>query len=388
MTEPKYQLFGRLRPEEYGALEADIKKRGVQVPIEVDENGDTLDGHHRREIADRLGKSYEITVRKGMSEAEKRDHIIKLNIARRQLDPVRWGQAFRMLCEGRGADFGRGSNQRRSATVAECAAELGVPVRTARHRVAQAKVYETLPTEKQAAIDQGKLTLQDAKRQVKWETREQLREEASVECPEGEGIITGDMETLFDYLDDDSVGMFYTDPPYVEDSVQVFGRLAKLGSLKLRPGGFCLAYSGHMFLPTILAEMTQHLEYFWQFAIRNTEGFVRIWNRHVYVGWRSVLVMAKPPIRPATPWVMDFVEGGGRDKRFHEWGQDASEAMYWIDKLTEPGDLVVDPFCGGGTIPVACLATKRRWIATEIDPGNAAVARKRIRECADKVEAA
>ena len=52
----------------------------------------------------------------------------------------------------------------------------------------------------------------------------------------------------------------------------------------------------------------------------------------------------------------------------------------WIEATTKPGDLVCDPYCGGGTVPLACLAVKRRWIATEINAGNASVARQRVRD--------
>ena len=79
--------------------------------------------------------------------------------------------------------------------------------------------------------------------------------------------------------------------------------------------------------------------------------------------WRIVLVFGRPPLEASPDWVMDFIEGGGRDKQYHEWGQDAQEATYWIEKLTKPGDLIVDPFCGGGAIPAACKATGRQWLA-------------------------
>ena len=79
------------------------------------------------------------------------------------------------------------------------------------------------------------------------------------------------------------------------------------------------------------------------------------------------MVFMKRPI-PSLPdnhdWIAVFQEGGGRDKDHHEWGQDAQEAIYWIEKLTKPGDLVIDPFAGGGAIPAACKATNRRWLAT------------------------
>ncbi|GAG07985.1 unnamed protein product, partial [marine sediment metagenome] len=103
-------------------------------------------------------------------------------------------------------------------------------------------------------------------------------------------------------------------------------------------------------------------------------------SRKVFNAWKPIIVMTKPPVSPTRNWVVDSISGGGRDKQHHEWGQDAQEAMYWIEHLTAPGELVVDPFCGGGTIPVACKLTRRRWLATEIDEGNAAVARKRLAE--------
>jgi len=43
----KYQVLPELTPIEYEALKSDIAQRGVLVPIDVDEKGEILDGHHR-----------------------------------------------------------------------------------------------------------------------------------------------------------------------------------------------------------------------------------------------------------------------------------------------------------------------------------------------------
>ena len=43
----KYQLLPPMAPETYEVLKADIAVRGVVVPIDVDEDGNILDGHHR-----------------------------------------------------------------------------------------------------------------------------------------------------------------------------------------------------------------------------------------------------------------------------------------------------------------------------------------------------
>src|SRR5262249_33480356 len=41
---------------------------------------------------------------------------------------------------------------------------------------------------------------------------------------------------------------------------------------------------------------------------------------------------------------------------------------YMIDRLTDPGGLVVDPYSGSGTTLAAAKAMGRRWLGTEIDP--------------------
>lgn len=195
----------------------------------------------------------------------------------------------------------------------------------------------------------------------------------------GGDIITGDLSILEERLADDSVDLFLTDPPYVEEGIPLYGRLAELAARKLKPGAFCLAYAGQSHLLPILDEMRKHLDYYWLLVLRHTGGTNQIWNRHVLCEYKPILMFAKRPIqRPAHQWISDYREGGGKDKVYHEWGQDAQEATIWIERLTPPGALVVDPFCGGGSIPAACKATGRRWLATEINEQNAAIARGRI----------
>lgn len=82
-----YQVMPDLTPEEYAELKADIQARGVMVPIELDELGNTLDGHHRLKICQELGiTDYPKVIRVGMTEEQKRTHARKLNMARRQLN--------------------------------------------------------------------------------------------------------------------------------------------------------------------------------------------------------------------------------------------------------------------------------------------------------------
>lgn len=83
----EFQFLPNLSDEEYRALKSDIAKRGVQVPIEFDEQGNILDGHHRLKACQELGiKDYPSIIRVGMSEEEKFEHVLALNLDRRHLN--------------------------------------------------------------------------------------------------------------------------------------------------------------------------------------------------------------------------------------------------------------------------------------------------------------
>ncbi|MCA0278471.1 MAG: ParB N-terminal domain-containing protein [Proteobacteria bacterium] len=82
----RYQLLPPLSAEEYAALERSIIEHGVLVPVEYDEAGEILDGHHRVAICESLGLAdWPRFVRKGLSEAEKRKLSRELNVSRRHL---------------------------------------------------------------------------------------------------------------------------------------------------------------------------------------------------------------------------------------------------------------------------------------------------------------
>lgn len=92
-----YQWMPDLTPEEDEALRADIAENGVRVPIEVDEDGHILDGHHRKAIADELGVDCPQRVIDGLSEDQKQEWSRRVNLRRRHITPdqrqelaVRW----------------------------------------------------------------------------------------------------------------------------------------------------------------------------------------------------------------------------------------------------------------------------------------------------------
>lgn len=86
MTSPTpYQLLPRLSDEEYSALRDDIAANGVRVPIDVDEDGTILDGHHRAWITADLGIDCPRRLVADLTDEQKRTHAVAVNVHRRSL---------------------------------------------------------------------------------------------------------------------------------------------------------------------------------------------------------------------------------------------------------------------------------------------------------------
>lgn len=81
-----YQLLPPLSDDDFKALYDDIAAHGVKVPVEYDEAGEILDGHHRVAICKMLGiTDWPRFIRKQLTEEGKRSFARSLNFARRHL---------------------------------------------------------------------------------------------------------------------------------------------------------------------------------------------------------------------------------------------------------------------------------------------------------------
>jgi len=57
--------------------------------------------------------------------------------------------------------------------------------------------------------------------------------------------------------------------------------------------------------------------------------------------------------------------------------------MHFIERITSPGQLVVDPFLGSGTTALACKKLGRRLIGCDVDVNAVATARQRVADTND-----
>lgn len=62
----------------------------------------------------------------------------------------------------------------------------------------------------------------------------------------------------------------------------------------------------------------------------------------------------------------------------HETQKPVPLMLELVELFTDPGELILDPFCGSGTTGVACLRLGRRFIGIERDEKYAAIARERL----------
>jgi hypothetical protein len=212
-----------------------------------------------------------------------------------------------------------------------------------------------------------------AKRLLQGEARA-VREQSVVTLPKKIRIEKCGIQEL--KVEPGTVDMILTDPPYDEASVPLYEAVAKFAAGCLRPGGWCLAYAGKMYLARIHFLMKKHLEYTFQFDVpheRSTliESLGIEQNGKYIVGYR---------FDPQKPWwtpVCDRV-CGVVEKTLHKWQQPIEEAEQLISGLCPEGGIVCDPMCGSGTTLAAALKLGRQVIGADVDPEAVLITKQRL----------
>lgn len=251
-------------------------------------------------------------------------------------------------------------------------------------------VLELLELGKPPVIAYGEDDILKRARAIKNERREQqrqARDEAKAIPPdlpdvtERYQLICADIGAVT--LEPESIDAIITDPPYAAQYVPLYGALAQLAARVLKPGGSLLAMAGQSYLPEVMAQITPHLRYHWMVSYQTPGGqSPQIWPRRVNSFWKPVLWFVKGEY--TGDWVGDVCRSAvnDNDKRFHEWGQSESGLADLLERFTYPGDVVLDPFVGGGTTAVVAVRLGRRFIGVDIDPLAIETTKARLMELA------
>lgn len=236
-------------------------------------------------------------------------------------------------------------------------------------------------------------------------------------------VVTGDCLDVLRTIPSQSIGLVLTDPPYGETSLpwdRVVKGWADCVASVLAPGGSMWAWGS---LRSIMAPAHEFSE--WKFAQdiiwqkHNgsnflTDRFRRVHEiaTHWYRGdWSAVYKQVQytndakkrtlrrktrpPHMGSIDPGVYVSDDGGPRmmcsvfqvrtchGHAEHPMQKPTGVLTPLVQYSCPDGEIVLDPFCGSGSIGVACMQTGRRFIGIEIDPGYANIARRRIGEAAN-----
>ena len=189
-----------------------------------------------------------------------------------------------------------------------------------------------------------------------------------------QGIYVGDAKTLARDLPDECIDLIFTDPPYPRKFIQVFYDMGEYAARVLKPGGSLFTLCGHYQVPQVLDALST-LDYHW-IGWFNHNMKRTLFGYKIVCGGKPLLWFTKGKVNEFPGFWWDTVSPPRPDKRHHKWGQPVEWALPTINQFQ---GLVLDPFCGGGTVPATCTTLKRQWLAFEVDPEVADQARKRIK---------
>lgn len=192
-----------------------------------------------------------------------------------------------------------------------------------------------------------------------------------------DSVVVGDSRELAVNIPNNSIDMIVTDPLYHEEHMHYYGWLAQTATRILKPGAWAFVYGGWVAKEVLELLYHDSWDYFMTIALVNRGGYPRWWSKKLMIGWKPVYVFTKgkPEIMK---WQSNIADADAMDKRYHRFGQGVGFAIEKIDMFTQPDDIIFDPFCGGGQIPAACIATGRHYLSFEIDSKTADEARARL----------
>ena len=392
------QEFKKLIPpltfDEFKTLEANILNEGIRDPLTI--WGDVLlDGHNRYEIATKHNIPFTTVERFFDGDLDAKIWMINNQFGRRNLSNYQrsvlalemesvFGEkakANQKLSEGKGIQKSEDLKKTEVVAIKEVAKTANVSHDT----IAKVKVIQAKATEEvKEKLSSGNLSINEAYKEIKTVEKQQKKDDERAALAEiGKNAVIdidfrlGDFETVFADLPDGSVDCIITDPPYPYEFIEVWSKLSRFAKRVLKPNGFCIAYSGQMYLPEVMQRMSENLDYYWTFALLHAGQSQLIYPRNVFCGWKPLLVFQNGYKKLHTQ-VDDTIKGSGREKGGHDWQQGEEELNGVIEKFTNIGDLILEPFAGSGTTIIAALKNKRRIIAAEIDENTYNISKAKV----------
>jgi hypothetical protein len=191
-------------------------------------------------------------------------------------------------------------------------------------------------------------------------------------------IMTGDARELAKAIPDNSVDLVFADPIY--SNIEDYEWLAETAARVLKPNGVCLVWSnGKWHRENVNWLVGRGLNYRYDFGCVISTGSAPM-NGKIISKTNRLVWLDKNKTSKMTGYLADGYLSVTRPRLNSEyhWTKNPIFSRQAIEAFSMEDDCVFDPFCGRGTFPSCCLLAKRNFLAFEIDPPTAELARQRV----------
>ena len=415
-------LIPALSDSDTEALRLSIKENGQYFPIDVNQDGVILDGHHRHRACQELGIKPAIIVRVFENRILEKKFIIEVNRNRRHLtafqrielqcklesieselardrmsDAGKIGAEKRWKETGKVDDEPKGSVNNEDRVIQNNTTPSSVPEPEGRIKgkgkskgrvidIAAQKAHVSPMTyykgreiikqdPSQKILDKlrrGELRINKVFKHLENQRKRQdlLSSDAdsNVQLPDHIKLIEGDFVEKCKAIPVNSIDLIFTDPPYQRNFLPIYDDLAKMAVILLKDGGSLVTNCAKDLKYQVIEFMkSRGLTHWWEIAIIHTGSSARMFSKKVIVTWKPLLWFVKGTKPKTFEFIKDSVESQPPDKTLHPWAQSTLEAEHVISKLTVQNDVVLDCLMGTGTTAIAAIKLKRRFIGIEKD---------------------
>lgn len=168
-------------------------------------------------------------------------------------------------------------------------------------------------------------------------------------------------------IEADSIDFIITDPPYSLEYLTLYSSLSFFATKVLKSGGSLLTLCGASLLPQVIHNLQKHLEYHWELNYATPGGqSAQLWELKVNSFRKPLLWYCKG--KYDGKWVGDDCKSTTNEKNDHKWGQGYSGFNDILSRFVIEGQLICDPFLGGGTTALAAANNKCNFVGFDNDP--------------------
>lgn len=202
-------------------------------------------------------------------------------------------------------------------------------------------------------------------------------------------VAHGDCIEVMKDIDPGSISLILTDPPYLVNYRDRSGRQVRNDDNSdwmvpaftqmhrvLKDGGACLSFYAWNRVDRFVDawhkagfHIAGHVVFTKKYA--SGERFTRYQHEQAYLLTKGRAVPPRAPPPDVIPWSYT-------GNRLHPTQKPVAIFHPFIEAFTQPGDTVLDPFCGSGSTLVAARDLGRHYVGIELDPDHHTTASARL----------